>query len=140
MKKLTEAERKILKARGRGLSFCEIDGNLVRATVDQLMLRGAAIYGCSLPQTEFFATFIAEELESIIRDFGFGELTEAELLLALKLNCTTGIKLPSGLELEKVAFTGGTFNVFFISGVLEKYMKIRNMLDAKIQNQIDGHE
>lgn len=139
IKKLTEAEVKILAARSVGLSFCEIKPENRRAIIDQVMLRGAAIYGCTLPQTEFFATFIAEELQSIIEDFGFSELTEAELMLALKLNCISGIKFPGGLEIEKVPFTGGTFNVYFISNVLEKYMRIRNSLDGKIQNQIDGY-
>lgn len=140
IKKLTEAEVKIIQARSVGLSFCEIEQGSVRAVIDQIMLRGAAIYGCTLPQTEFFATFIAEEMEAMILGYGFSELTEAEIVLALRLNCISGIKFPSGLEIEKVPFTGGTFNVYFISNVLEKYMRIRNMLDAKIQNQIDGYQ
>ena len=136
---LTEVETKIIAARSIGLSFCEIDRDKVRAIVDQMMLRGAAIYGCTLPQTEFFATFIAEELDVIISEYGFSQLTESELLLALRLNCISGIRFPSGIEIEKVLFTGSTFNVYFISNVLEKYMRIRNLLDAKIQNQIDGY-
>ena len=121
IKKLTEAEVKIIQARSVGLSFCEIEQGSVRAVIDQIMLRGAAIYGCTLPQTEFFATFIAEEMEAMILGYGFSELTEAEIVLALRLNCISGIKFPSGLEIEKVPFTGGTFNVYFISNVLEKY-------------------
>lgn len=139
IKKLTEAEEKVLKARVVGLSFCEIDKDLIRATIDQIMLRGAAIYGCLLPQTEFFANFIAEELEDMIFYFGFSELTEKEILLALRLNCITGIRLPSGLEIDKIPFYGNTFNISFISAVLENYMKLRNNLDSKIKNQIDGY-
>ena len=139
VKRLTEVDTKIIDARSKGLSFCEIKPENRRAIIDQVMLRGAAIYGCSLPQTEFFATFIAEELQSIIEEFGFKELTEAELILALKLNCISGIRFPGGLEIEKVPFTGGTFNVFFISNVLEKYMRLRNSLDSVIKNQIDGY-
>jgi len=83
---------------------------------------------------------MASELEIIIENFGYSELTEEELLLALRLNCITGVKYPSGLEIEKIPFTGATFNVFFISNVLENYMKIRTILDRKFQNKIDGHE
>jgi hypothetical protein len=140
LKKLTEVEVKILKARNSGLSFCEIDDELIRATLDQIMLRGAAIYGCSLPQTEFFAGYIASELEIMIRSFGYAELTEEEILLGLRLNCCSGIKFPSGVEVQKIIFTGNTFNVFFISNVLEVYMRLRNILDRKFENMIDGHE
>lgn len=139
IKKLTEVEVKIISARSVGLSFCEIKPSDIRAIIDQVMLKGAAIYGCTLPQTEFFASFIADELEAIILGYGFSELTESEIILALRLNCISGIRFPSGLEIEKVVFSGSTFNVYFISNVLEKYMRIRNMLDSKIKNQIDGH-
>ena len=139
MKNLTDQEKKILKARNSGLSFCEINEDLVRSSIDQIMLRGAAIYGCSLPQTEFFASFIAEELTKLISDFGYAELTIDEILLSLNINCSSRAKFPSGLEIEEVVFSGTTFNVAFIAHVLENYMKIRNILDRKMQNIIDGY-
>jgi len=137
---MTEVEAKILKARNSGLSFCQIEEGLIRATLDQVMLRGAAIYGCPLPQTEFFAGYIASELQILIKDFGFEELTEEEILLALRLNYCGGVKFPSGVEIEKITFSGNTFNIFFIASVLEMYMKLRNILDRKCENLIDGYE
>lgn len=104
------------------------------------MLKGAGIYGCSLPQTEFFAKIIADELQVLLNDFGFCELTEDEILLALRLNYRTGVRVPSGLELEKIYFSGNTFNIFFIASILEKYMTIRNQLDRRFKNLLDGHE
>lgn len=140
MKKLAEVEIKILKARNSGVSFCEMDDEFCRTVLDQIMLRGAAIYGCSLPQTDYFAGFIAEELKIAINNLGFGEMTEEEILLAMRLNCEHALKYPSGIEIEKISFVGNTFNVYFISNVLEKYTILRNHLDRKIQNQIDGYE
>lgn len=138
LRKLTETEKRILKARQTGKSFCEILEK--RVEIDEIMLRGAAIYGCTLPHTEFFASFIAEELSAMILDFGFGEFTMSEMILALRINCLSGVKYPSGIEVEKVNFTGHTFNVDFVCKVLEKYMSLRDGFDRKIQNQIDGYE
>lgn len=137
---MTPVEAKIIKARQEGPSFCEISSEEVRVQIDQIMLRGAAIYGCALPQTEFFAEFIAKELEAMITQFGYGELTVAEILLALRLNCINNTKYPSGVDAEKILFTGHSFNVNFIVSVLEKYMTLRTLLDRKIQNLIDGFE
>jgi len=121
------------------LSFCELTEEGERAAIDQIMIRGAAICGCALPQTEFFAGYIAAELSIFINEFGYGELTLDEILLSLRLNSKGGVKYPSGSEVETVAFTGQCINVDYISKVLANYKALRGYLDRKFENEIDGY-
>ncbi len=137
--KLTELENKIISARLEGLSFNQIDTNKLRWHVDQIMLRGAAISGCVVPATEFFAEIISEEITEFILGFGYGELTYAEILLAMRFNSKGGFKFPTGVELETISFFGYCFNVDYFSKVLSNYNTIRNLLDRKLQNFIDGY-
>ena len=103
------------------------------------MLRGAAISGCQLPHTDFFADFIASELKIFINDFGYSDLTYEEIMLALRLNAKGGLKYASGEYQEQVEFFGSCFNVNFIAKILANYCIFRNALDRKLQNQIDGY-
>lgn len=136
---LSDFERRIINARIDGVSFSQIEQDNVRWHIDQLMLRGAAICGCKLPSTEFFAEIIADELTELIVNFGYSELTYLELLLAMRINAKGGFKFPSGLDLETISFFGNSFNVDYYSKVLNNYMTIRNLLDRKLQNFIDGY-
>lgn len=111
----------------------------IRCSIDQIMFRGAAIAGCPLPQTEYFANYIADELIIFIKEFGYGILTESEVLLALRLNSKGGLRYPSGIEIEQVQFVGSCFNVDFVSKVLYNYRTIRNQLDRRFENQLDGY-
>ena len=111
----------------------------IRRNIDQIMFRGAAISGCSLPQTEFFAGFIAEELLVFINEFGYSEYTFDEIILALRFNSMGGLKRSSGEDIEQVDFLGSCFNVNYISRVLSNYALVRNQLDRKLQNQLDGY-
>lgn len=137
---MVKFEDKIVEARLDGFSFNQIEENKLRWHVDQIMLRGAAISGCAIPATEFFAEIISEELSSFILNFGYEELTYAEILLALRINSKGGYKYPSGIEIEPVVFFGNCFNIDYFSKVMSNYMAIRNLLDRKLQNFIDGHE
>lgn len=103
------------------------------------MLRGAAISGCAVPGTEFFAEIIADELTELILNFGYGDLTYDELLLALRINAKGGYKHPSGVELEHIAFFGNCFSIDYYSKVLSNYMMIRTYVDRKLKNFIDGY-
>lgn len=131
-------EKKIIDCRCKGLSFCQLAKDELVYAIDQIMLRGAAISGCALPQTEFFAGFISSELSIFINKFGYGELTLEEILLAMRLN-SKGLWYPSGLEIDPIQFTGVCFNVNYIAKVLANYMIMRNQLDRVFQNQIDGY-
>ena len=136
---LTKIEALILGARQEGLSFCQLQGNDLRYATDQIMVRGAAITGCELPGTEYFADMLSNELVEFISNYGYGEYTLKEILTALRLNTQPGMRWPSGLEIERIAFTGSCFNVDFLARVLGTYSQLRNILDRKFQNFIDGY-
>ncbi len=139
LKRLTKQEEQIVQARNIGLSFCELDDLRMRVVIDQIMFRGAAISGCTLPMTETFATFIAEEISSFILDFGYEELTQEEFLLALRINAFGKIKNPAGEDFDQVQFSGNNISVVYLGKILKNYMVLRNNLDRKIQNQLDGY-
>lgn len=139
LKRPTKQELQVAKARCSGLSFCELDELAARVAIDQIMFRGAAISGCMLPMTETFATFIAEEISSFILGFGYEELTQEEFLLALRINAFGRIKNSGGEDLEQVRFTGNCINVFYFGAVLKNYMVIRNNLERRIGNQLNGY-
>jgi hypothetical protein len=137
---LTKVEQKIIKSRLAGCSFGQLDDDDTKLAVDQIMLRVAAICGCALPNTEFFAKFIAEEISIFISDFGYVDLTLEEILLAFRFNSRGGLKYPNGELIEFIFFTGNCVNVDYISKVLSNYMSLRIILDRKLQNKIDGYE
>ncbi len=129
--KLTREEKLIAEARGNGPSFEDLPVSAREVLVDEIMLRIASICGCSLPNTEFFAKYIADEISIFILKFGYGNLAGEEIFLAFRINC---------VRLEPVHFTGNCVNVDHISKVLAYYFDLRNLLDKKIKNKIDGYE
>lgn len=129
---LTFLDKKIIAARCKGISFCNLNEADTTLAVDQIMIRIAGLYGCSLPTTEFYARFIADEITIFFKEFGYEYLTLEEILLAFRLNV-----MPSA---EKIQFTGTCVNVDFISKVINEYLNTRKLLDRKLQNKIDGYE
>lgn len=138
--KLTEVEERIIKARLSGKSFCELNETELDHTLDEIMVGGAAISGCALPGTEYFAKKIGEHVSVFISDYGYGELTLAEILTAFRLNSKGGLRFPSGTNIEQVEFSGNCFNVDYLAKILFNYMSLRNILDRRFQNMIDGYE
>jgi hypothetical protein len=103
------------------------------------MLRGAAICGCNLPQTEMFARFISKEIESFISEFGYREFTLSEIILAMLINTRHNLKASGLPELEKISFFGNCINIDYLSSILFNYSTLRKSLDRKLQNFIDGY-
>ncbi len=139
LKKQSDYEKKIIQARHSGLSFCELSELEQRIAIDQIMFRGAASSGSSLPQTEVFATFISEEITEIILNFGYEEYTLAEFLLAIRFNSIGTTKNPSGQDLEQIQFHGNCINTVYLAKIFNNYQVIRNNLDAKLKTVINGH-
>lgn len=139
-KNLTKIEIDILKERKNGLAISQTLSDRLKCDTDKLVFVGAAIYGSAIPATEFFADIICEEVINFIFGSGIENLAFGEILLALRFNTKNNFNPPKGLELEMINFTGTTFNINFLSKVVFNYMQIRNLLDRKIQNQIDGYE
>lgn len=107
-------------------------------SVHKLVFKLCAICGADLPPNETFAAILGEEFVVFITDFGYDNLTESEILLAFRFNAK-GTKYPSGTDIEKVNFKGSIFNISSAAKVLANYMDLRNILDRKMQNHIDGY-
>lgn len=132
-------ESRIIKSRLTGVSFCQLTGNDLRVSTDKIIFVSAAIAGCPLPQTEGFAEVISSEIITFITEYGYEELTLAEILTALRLNAKGGLRFPTGIEVDHVSFTGNCFNIVYLSKVLSNYKLFRDILDRKLQNFIDGY-
>lgn len=130
----------IIDARYDGKSIFEVEEELLRSEVDEVLLRGAAMYGCKLPISDFFANFLYEEVISFVMNFGYAELTFEEIVLAMRLNMVLNFRKINNLDLKNIKFEGETFNVAFLSQVLSLYSEIRENLNKRIKNQIDGYE
>lgn len=139
LKRSTKQEMMIADARSEGLSFCELKDLEMRVVVDQIMFRGAAITGCCLPQTESLAKFIADEIIILIFNFGYQELTEQEIFLSMRLNALGDLRNPCGEDFKQVSFSGNSMNTVYLAKVFKNYMSLRNNLDRKIQNELDGY-
>ena len=50
------------------------------------------------------------------------------------------IKNPAGQDLEQVQFSGNCINVVYLAKIFNNYRVLRNNLDARLRNLIDGHE
>lgn len=137
--RLTTTDRKILQARIDGVSFCEMEYDFAKPYLDKILLSGAAITGASLPQTEFFADVISKEIYIHLLEFGKGELTLEEVLLALRINSTIQITSWDGSKVPHIEFFGNSFNIDYLSKVLNNYMTQRGYLDRKLENYLDGY-
>lgn len=138
-KKLTKVELKIVEARCDGDSFGDLSKDDQTIFVTELMATGVALVGCQTPSTEYLIGKLRFEITNYILEFGYEALTEAEILLAFRLNAHGGLKHPSGLEIEQVEFVGCTFHVEYLAKVLSNYAALRNHLNRKFENQLNGY-
>lgn len=138
--KLNKVERMILEERVNGFSICTYDEKELSKEFDEIIVRLSAISGCQLPNTELFAHLLSDELKKFILRFNYSEYTLNEFMLAFQLNAYGGLKFPNGEEMEQIKFTGAFLNIDYIAKVLNNYKTVRNLLDRKLQNQIDGYE
>jgi hypothetical protein len=139
---LTKIEQLIWKARAESneLSFSELDMDNKIVGVRELVLFATVSYGFPALNQDHLLDILEQGIISQIGRFGFKNLNLPELMLALQLNMKTDLNIPDGIEIEEVNPTGSFFNVNFLSKVLKNYMVIRNLLDKKIKNMIDGNE
>jgi len=121
----------VADARANAPSFEDICLEDREVLMDEIVLRIASICGCALPNTEFFARYIADEIERYILNFGYGGYTAEEIILAFRLNSNTR---------DPIYFSGVCLNVDYIAKVLFAYSEIRKIFESKIKNKIDGYE
>ncbi len=139
LKNILPIEILIVDSRVSSESISEMSDADLRVMADKVILECSTTTGCELPFTDFFAEGLSRSMISFLKEFGYDDLSLEEIILALKLNMRHRLKMPSGIEMEEVAFSGRCVNVGFISKVLWNYMQIRNLLDRKFQNHIDGY-
>lgn len=106
--------------------------------MDLLIFKACAISGAELPPTDFFANIVSQEFVNFLLEFGYANYSIEEFLLAYKFNAD-GIKYPSGNSVEKVYFKG-VLSVNLSADVFSNYKILRDLLDRKLQNKIDGYE
>jgi hypothetical protein len=139
IKTWTPTENKILDARCGGVAFRSTSGEIRKTFLDDIMLSGAAATGCALPNTDFFANVISNEIDYMLENFVEQDIAASEVILALRMNSQADLKIPKGVEYEQVPFSGYCFHITFLSQVLSNYLRVRNFIDRKLQNAIDGY-
>lgn len=138
-KGLTEVDYKVLDARCEGISLFEYSVDKLNELFDEVILRVAAISGAKVPADTFFIEILKQEVISFLIKFGYSGLTISEILLAFQINSKINIKYPIGIDANHIEITGDCINVDYISQVLYPYMTIRNLLDRKLENSINGY-
>lgn len=105
---------------------------------DELLLQSSAIHGVKPPDSQLFSEIISTEIEEMITSGGFSSLGYEEILFAIRLNAWHDFDLPGSLDVERIKFFGAFISPDFLSRVLKNYVTIRNFLDRKLKNFIDG--
>lgn len=137
--KLNRKELQIIEARDNG-AISQYEKENLRNEIDTMIPRFSAISGCNLPNTSFFSWFVTDEIMIFLRDFGYSDYSLQEVLLAFRFNSEGGNKYPNGEEVEQIRFTGSCINVDYLSKIMLNYKQMRDLLDKKIKNKIDGYE
>lgn len=128
----------ILEARAMGESFWELEKeNDIRHFADRVIIQVSAITGDTLPESELMATAITDEIVSLLNDFGYDELTLAEIVLAARLNYYPSLKNPAGNDFVR-AQSVGRISVSFLSQVLYNYKILRNFMETEFENKVKG--
>lgn len=135
--KLTMIEKRIIRSRLDGYAISQLNESDIRWATDKIMFKGAALFGCPLPQTELLATEISKEIEVFFKE-NRPDLSLAEIILALRLNTLTGLTHPYEGYSDQVDFFGNQFNVMFLAKIIARYVCFRNALDSKFINALDG--
>lgn len=135
--RLKETDNKILTARFSGLSLNQLDRTGLKLDIDLLIFKVCAISGADLPPTDFFADILSTEISIYLKDYGFFDLTVEEVLTAFRFNAF-GVSYPSGESIEKVYFRG-VLNINLLGTVLNNYKYLRDCLDRKFKNEIEGY-
>ena len=137
---MTKPEKLLFGARLNGASISTIPEDELDKILNQLVIRLTAICGCPLPNTDYFSNTLTREIKDFLNFFEYSSYTLNEFILAFHLNAYGGLKYANGEEIEQIKFTGAFLNIDYIAKVLNNYKHLRNLLDRKLQNHIDGYE
>jgi hypothetical protein len=138
--KKTKAEEAIIGAMMSGKKLNEMDDDALRYVADQIILKGAAIYGCGVPDSELFASVLSKEIIAFFLEFGYEDVTLSEIMLALNLNLFGKvIPNPLGEDLMTIEFKGNFIHVSFLANVLKNYSVLKTNLMSKLKNYLSGY-
>jgi hypothetical protein len=125
----------IIEARVNDESLFLLGEDAASAASLLLIREICAIIGIPMPGAEYLE-ILEKRLGSFIPRFGYDELTFTELVLAFELNSTG---FTGEIEIEPVKFSSKTLGIEYISKVLENYLRLRKLVDRKLQNHLDGY-
>jgi hypothetical protein len=129
----------VIDARVSGKTFCQMTDEELTIATNQIILRCSAEVGCDLPFTETFSNILSEQIILFIKNCEYENYTLREILLSSQINMMYPLPSYLAVEIFEVTFSGRCINVSFISKILNNYKTIRNQLDRKLQNSIDGY-
>jgi len=129
----------VLDARASGeLSFSQIDEEKQKGIAFILIFKISVISGLKIPENQSFLDELAKQIVKYLTKFGFKNLTESEMELALQINIPSRFSYPIGFSMEIVEPFGDAVNVSYLGKVLNNYMGLRWLVDRRLQNFIDG--
>lgn len=136
---LVEVDYRIIDSRLEGISIFQYESLELKKYFNVVMLKISAITGAVIPPDARFIEIIRDEIVDFLLKFGYSNLTISEIILAFNLNSSIDMRYPVGIDLSKIELFGAHLNVDYISRVLHNYTTIRNLLDRKLENTIDGY-
>lgn len=139
--RLAIIEKQVLEARQVGFSLFQIEESEFKAFVCALVFKISAMTGIKLPKELEYIEELEYELGKHLLENTYRELSTEEVHLALRVNLPyplTALRFPSGIEIDRVEPQGDCVSVEYVSLVLRNYKVIRNAIDRKLQNFIDG--
>lgn len=135
---LTELDMKIISARCSGKSISSFQKEKLIEGFRSVASSCIVLYGFFPINNENQMALLVSEMYSYFTKMDFDHLNFPEYHLALQLNAKGNLKIPVGVDLDQVRASSNTLNVKFISDVMCLYLEMRNNLDRKLQNLIDG--
>lgn len=137
--RLTPPEEKILNTRLTKNSIIQFPTEELQDKMDEILKVISAISGLPLPTNDGMGTVLKTELITFLMDFGYKLLNEDEIALAFRLNISSTVRFSDGTYMPVIEPVGNFLNVLYCAKVLSNYLIIRNMLDRKAQNVIEGY-
>ena len=138
--KVSKVDSLVLEARVDGnLSFSQLGDNMQKSVIRQLILRASAISGLPVSGSQFILDALEDQLCKYLLKFNFENLNESEMELAFQMNQLNNVYVGNLIEIDKVEPFGSFVSVAYMAKVLGNYRILRNAIDRKLKNFIDGN-
>lgn len=138
-KRIKGSEQKILRARQDGFSISQLEVEELTEKLGNALINISVITGHSLPQNKLHTDLLVDELTVYLFEYGYENLTIAEIIEAFRLNCSCNFRYADGDYAQQTAIFGEHISVDYVSKVLNTYFTFRKILDSNLKNIIDGY-